>query len=308
MKTSTHTHSRPIRSEADKLAMSTLAHEARPAQLHVADLPWRLSSWALDEPENTRLWYDAAGRMLGWAVLQTPFWTIDYICHPEAEEHLHPEILAWSESRARACLQTSYGHPFWIVVVFSDQGLRIRQLEAAGFANQADVGEDSWSKVYLERPASLPVSQAALADGFTIRPLAGKAEVPAYVEMHQRTFESKNMQVGWRLRTLQHPHYRPDLDLVAVAPDGRLAAFCIGWLDGNDPSIGQIEPMGVHPDFRKYGLGWVVLAECMRRLQAHGVTRIVLETDLERNAALLVYKSSGFQIRRDVLVYRKDFG
>jgi len=60
--------------------------------------------------------------------------------------------------------------------------------------------------------------------------VAGASEVQDYVELHRAVFESTNMTHAWRARTLGCLGYLHDLDLVAVAPDGRLAAFCIGWL------------------------------------------------------------------------------
>jgi len=47
------------------------------------------------------------------------------------------------------------------------------------------------------------------------------------------------------------------MDLVTVAQDGRLAAFCVGWIwqDKSGETSGQIEPMGVHGDYRHMGLG-----------------------------------------------------
>ena len=65
--------------ETDVQAMIALAHLAPTDNLHVADLPYRMSSWALDEPDNIGLWFDAEGELVGWAVMQTPFWTIDYV-------------------------------------------------------------------------------------------------------------------------------------------------------------------------------------------------------------------------------------
>jgi hypothetical protein len=54
----------------------------------------------------------------------------------------------------------------------------------------------------------------------TIRPLAGEAEVEAYVALHRTVFESKSMTAEWRARTLRRPEHIFDLDLVAVALDG----------------------------------------------------------------------------------------
>jgi mycothiol synthase len=114
------------------------------------------------------------------------------------------------------------------------------------------------------------------------------------------------MTVAWRKNTLRRSEYKPDLDLVIVAPDGRLAAFCICWLDSISEA-GQVEPLGVHCDFRSLGLAKAILLEGIRRLHSHGATQIFVETDNYRNAAFRLYESVGFQVIQDVLVYRKNY-
>ncbi len=171
------------------------------------------------------------------------------------------------------------------------------------------MGEDSWSKVLMRRPAQAPVAEYSLPEDFVIRPLAGESEVAAYVALHRATFESRSMTDEWRTRTLRWPEYVPDVDLVVVAPDGRLAGFCIGWLNHNiaGETVGQIEPLGVHADFRHLGLGRAVLSECLRRLYRCGARHILVETDNYRGAALDLYESVGFRGIQDVLVFRKDY-
>jgi mycothiol synthase len=295
---------RPYQGEDDQPLMLSLARQYPADHLYVLDLPYRLSSWALDYPENAHLWFDAGDTLVGWAVLQPPFWTIDITCRPDMARELYGDILAWADDRARQIVKTPAGLPAWYVNVFADQADIIHILEAAGLANQADVGEDSWSKVFMHRPGDLPVRDYRIPPGFTIRSLAGEAEVEAYVALHQAVFETKNMTVAWRQRTLQQSSYRPDLDVVVVAPNGRLAAFCIGWLYGKN---GQIEPLGCHAEYRRYALGRIALAEVLRRLQAAGSEQIVVETDNYRNTAMKLYEHMGFQVIRNVWVYRKDY-
>jgi ribosomal protein S18 acetylase RimI-like enzyme len=295
--------------EVDLQAMATLVQGFPAGNLHVVDLPYRFSSWAFDYPDNVGLWADADGQLLAWAVMQTPFWTIDYACHPDIDGSLHRQVLAWADRRARRVLDTPSGRPMWFVNVFADQMDRIRDLEEAGFSSQADVGNDSWSKVLMQRSAGMPVANCSLPAGFIIRPLDGEGEVEVYVELHRAVFESRNMTVEWRARTLHQPAYIPDLDLVAVAPDGRLAAFCVCWLNENlgKETCGQVEPLGVRVDFRELGLGRAILAEGLRRLQLYGASQVYVETDNYRNAALELYESAGFRVTRDVLVCRKDY-
>ena len=296
---------RSYRDGNDQQLMFALARRYPADHLRVVDLPYRLSSWALDDPENARLWFDPDGALLAWAVLQTPFWTIDITCRPDAAPALYAEILAWADVRARQAVNTFYGHPAWYVMVFADQVLLIRELERAGFASQTNIGEDSWSKVFMRRPGGLPVKDYRIPPGFTVRSLAGEAEVGAYVDLHRDVFQTKNMTVEWRQRTLKQPDYHPDLEVVVAAPDGRLAAFCIAWLHGKN---GQIEPLGCHADYRRYALGRVALAEALRRLQAAGVEQIYVETDNYRDTAMKLYEHMGFEGFRQVWVYRKDYG
>jgi hypothetical protein len=67
-------------------------------------------------------------------------------------------------------------------------------LEEAGFASQADVGENSWTKVLMKLENQSAMEKPVLPDGFIVRSLAGDDEVDAYVEMHREIFESKNMK------------------------------------------------------------------------------------------------------------------
>ena len=298
---------RTFSTEQDKYLMSALARQCPDHNLHVVDLPYRFSSWAFDNPENISLWFDESQQLVAWAALQTPFWTIDYACLPEQESHLHQQTLSWADHRIQVTQNTPYGHPAWFVMVFSGQGNRICDLENAGFKCQANVGDNSWSKVLMRRSSQKSVKvYEARSSGFTVRSLTGEKEVPDYVELHQSVFESKNMSIDWRMRTLQHPAYKSDLDIVVESPDKRLVAFCICWFDENSMT-GHVEPLGSHKDFRQYGLGRVALSEGLHRLQSLGAQNIFVETDDYRNTAFRLYQSFGFEIIQDVLVYRKDY-
>ena len=46
--------------------------------------------------------------------------------------------------------------------------------------------------------------------------------------------------------------------------------------------------------------------EPLRRLHAHGASRVYVEADNYRNAALVLYEACGFGVARHVLVFRRD--
>jgi len=283
---------------ADLPAMAALVNAFSDNNLHVVDLPYRLCSWGLDEPNNVGLWTNKAGELRGWAVMQTPFWCIDIVLHPNDEAE-YPRLLAWAEQRATALRGTSYGRPLWFVNVLARQQSLQRSLEAAGFAPQTHVPVNPLSMVVMELQAEAQGGSAA-PNGFSIRPLAGEADVAC----HQAAFGSDSMRADWRARTLQHRAYQPELDLVAVTPAGRVAGFWIGWLNEYG---GQVEPMGVHPDFHGQGVGRALLLAGIQRLRDLGATRVRVHTDHQRDAAFALYQAAGFRVVEEVTVYRKDW-
>lgn len=116
----------------DLLQMMALAHAFPADNLHVIDQPYRFSSWALDDSQNAQLWVDETGNVVAWVVMQTPFWSIDYACHPTVSEEVHPQILAWADQRARQLVGSDFGRPMWFVNVFVEQERRIRDLNVEG--------------------------------------------------------------------------------------------------------------------------------------------------------------------------------
>jgi ribosomal protein S18 acetylase RimI-like enzyme len=70
---------------------------------------------------------------------------------------------------------------------------------------------------------------------------------------------------------------------------------------------GQIEPLGVHADFRRLGLARAILSEGLQRLSARSAQHIYVQTDNYRDAAFKLYESVGFHVAHDILMYRKDY-
>lgn len=300
---------RAFRPDHDQQAMLDLASANPDQHMRSIDLPYRLSSWALDDPTNIAIWQTDAGQIVGWAALQVPFWMIDLVWHPDAPLSLYRTMLEWADQRAQQLIGTDQARPAWFVSVFEQQQALRELLVAQGFADQSAVEQDPWSKYLFRRDNQTP-SPVALPAGISIHPLAGMAEITAYTNLHRTTFESTSMTENWRANTLKQPSYRAELDLVAVDQTGVLVGFCIGWFNqhgfGGRPS-GQIEPLGVRSDLRQRGIAQALLAENFRRMLALGAEQIFVETDNYRGAAFNLYETVGFVIHAHALVYRKDY-
>jgi len=300
----------PVRREfagpADTAELATLTAAYPAVSIHVVDLPYRFSSWALDDPANGAVWEDR-GQVVAWAVLQTPFWALDYWYLPAAE-YLLSEILAWANQRGQRIANGPFGRPTWFLHIRGDQPWQLQATQEAGYTRQDTVAVNPWSKVWLRRSGPTP-QPSALPAGYRVRPLAGASEAAAYAECHRAAFGSVSMTEQWRARTLQASGYTPELDLVVEAPDGHLAAFCIAWLGhlaDYDQPVGQIEPLGVHPDDQRRGLGRVILDEALRRLGQHSAGAVYVESDDDGGAAYQLYHAAGFRVVTPILVCRRD--
>jgi ribosomal protein S18 acetylase RimI-like enzyme len=89
--------------------------------------------------------------------------------------------------------------------------------------------------------------------------------------------------------------YRPEMDLIVTAPDGRLAAFCLGWF-ASEHGVVQFEPIGVLSDYRGQGLGKAIVLEGFRRARALGATVAYINCSATNAAGNALYRSVGCEL------------
>jgi GNAT superfamily N-acetyltransferase len=146
------------------------------------------------------------------------------------------------------------------------------------------------------RCLSQPVPDSVPQNGYTVRALGDEGELPARSWLSWRVFhpdEPDDKYQGWEwYKNVQRiPLYRRDLDIVAVAPDGELAAFCTVWFD-DVTRIAVFEPVGTHPNHQKRGLGKAVMSEGLRRAERLGATLATVSS--YSTGAHALYNSMGF--------------
>ena len=100
------------------------------------------------------------------------------------------------------------------------------------------------------------------------------------------------------------PGYDRDLDVVAVTPDGVIAAYVNGWIDPLN-RIGDFGPVGARMEYRRQGFTRAVLLECMHRMQRRGMDRVSVSTGVANEPALRLYESVGFKAVNKYLEYVK---
>lgn len=192
--------------------------------------------------------------------------------------HVHPsyrsveleqEILILAEEQLSIC--DSEGRRRLSIAV--DEGDRARQelLIRRGYGRRGGPVHRWW------RDLEGPVAEMAIPPGYVIRSL-GPQEVPArswasWKAFHPGEPEEDYDGWDWYLNLQAAPLYRRDLDLVAVAPTGEVAAFCTIWYDDATRSAVCVL-VGTAPPHQRRGLGKAVILEGLRRLKRMGATRV----------------------------------
>jgi ribosomal protein S18 acetylase RimI-like enzyme len=139
---------------------------------------------------------------------------------------------------------------------------------------------DDWPEYQWHRDLDVPVPDVPVPPGYTIRPLGDGLELLERCYASGLGFHEGDITVAvdnrddpsWYRNIQTAPLYRRDLDLVAIAPDGAIAAFCTIWFDDVTRSA-CFEPVATVPAHQRRGLGKALLTEGLRRLQRMGATR-----------------------------------
>ncbi|MBX3055941.1 MAG: GNAT family N-acetyltransferase [Anaerolineae bacterium] len=181
----------------------------------------------------------------------------------------------------------------------TEDARRIHLLERHGFVQQP-----TRTRRYLH-PLDLPIITYPLPDGFSIRCVQGDDEVQSLVSLHQAAFGTDNMTVAQRLAMMHTPHYLSAMDLVVVAPNGKLAAFCVCGFDDLDKKVGYTDPIGVHPHYQGLGLAKAVISAGLLMLQNAGAIRVELGTSSDNVAMQKLAEKSGFVCTSEKLWFSK---
>jgi len=147
-------------------------------------------------------------------------------------------------------------------------------LQRHGYS-KSDYSEHQW-----RRDLDVPVPDVSVPNGYTIRSLGDGLELLERCYASDLGFHEGDIHVAvenrddptWYRNIQNAPLYRRDLDLVAAAPDGAIAAFCTIWFDDVTRSA-YFEPVATVPAHQRRGLGTALLTEGLRRLQRMGATR-----------------------------------
>jgi len=77
-----------------------------------------------------------------------------------------------------------------------------------------------------------------------------------------------------------------------VAYNSQVEGFVVGYTSGN---VGLIYTLDVHPDYRRMGVGSVLLKRMEEVLASKGARILRLEAAIENPAALALYLTAGFR-------------
>jgi len=308
-------------SNGDLLArLTTLVTACRRADAHgeyphVGDILW----WFRDPAIEDAVWRfwpaadgsdQAVGMVDGDALLA--------IIHPAGRAAgLAETVRDWGVTLIVAAERAAGSAMYTVAEEAADDDLdQIAWLARAGYSR------GDWYYVRYQRTLTGTLPLPVVPQGFTIRAIAGEHEVAQRAALHRDSFfpytsASDEAATARHLQAMRLPGYRADLDLMVVAPDGALAAGCIGWLDAKNRS-GLIEPLGAHPNFRRLGLARALVAEVMQRLAADGATQIYVSGNhpgdgiqssipAEFTSSRWVYEQLGFQLMRRIYRYSGTF-
>jgi len=239
----------------------------------------QLAFWSQQLPRSdweARLWFEG-GSLVGWGWLAGG---------NELEAQVRPthralldEILDWARPAS--------------MPVRAGNADAIARLRAHGLDHDP---EAPWVRCNRRSLDDLP--EPLLPTGYTLRTIADGADVASRAACHRAAFHPSRftdavyevVRSGWP--------YRADLDCVAEAPDGGVAAYTLAWLDEAN-RLGELEPVGTHPDHQRRGLGRAVNLFALHRLRDAGAVEALVgcRGDDAYSVPRLLYESVGFRER-----------
>ncbi|GAA2886038.1 GNAT family N-acetyltransferase [Streptosporangium fragile] len=248
---------------------------------HVGDLAWGRFMYTPDQADwPIALWEDR-GRVIAWGWAQFPD-DLRLQVDP-TYPRLLDEVLDWLDELAA-------GNPREINPLDSQKEVQTALLRR-GYRRQES---GPYFAYHMRDLADLPA--VVLPEGFTARAVAGEADLNQRVAVHRAAWNSTRVTTDSYRAVMAAWPYRPNLDWIVAAPDGRSVANCLIWCDDAN-KVGLIEPVGTHPEFRRLGLSRAVCLAALHALKDVGATTAIVcpRGDPAYPIPQRLYRSLGFR-------------
>lgn len=192
----------------------------------------------------------------------------------------------------------------WVVSRPTEQ--HDRAAAAVGLTERRDLFQ-------LRRPLPVEPDVRAGVPAITTRALRpGTADDAAWVAQNNRAFANHPDQGHQNLDSLHATMAEPWFDPAGfrlMFEDGELAGSCwtrihpAGEDLPDDPALGEIFVIGVHPAYAGRGLGAALVLDGLAWLNAHGLDVAMLYVDADNHAARRLYDRLGFTYHHTDRVY-----
>jgi mycothiol synthase len=231
--------------------------------------------------KNSRLWETAGGELVGW--VHQDGMSYPYIEIQPDYRFLEGEMIVWAEEHLAVDGRIHF-------FVYDYDIHRQRILTERGYQETADGGV-----IYHLRFGKQPLVEPRLADGYTLRTTNSEdgRDAQQIADILNAAFNRDfHNALEYQQFTRNATCFVQDLDLVAVAEDGRFAAYVGVPYDAYNQQ-GIFEPVCTHPDHQQKGLAKALMQEGLRRLRARGAINVVVETG-DMIPANRLYSGLGF--------------
>ncbi|NUO99793.1 MAG: GNAT family N-acetyltransferase [Nonomuraea sp.] len=278
-----------------------IAEAGRCGYDHIGELPHRLYDNLRDRrpaADLVQVWEDGSG-VAGVAITLRFGCAFDVFAAPALRGGPGELRMLRAAHRATARLMDP-AEPYVLTDVFDCDTARIVLLEGAGFERFR-----VWDHVN-DRDLREPVPEPRPPAGFLLRG-AVPADAQGLAEARNAAFGEDWTGALYRSAMMDKPGYDPSREIVVEAPDGRVAAFAVYWLDPLNRT-GHFEPVGTHPAFWRRGLAGAAMLHGLRAMRAAGMTLATVNHDAGNAAARALYRSLGFARRHETYGYRCPAG
>ena len=281
-----------------------ISDHGRVGMLHPGDVVHHIYNGMRHENphELVHIWEDDTGEILAWTLLDPRRSTCDPQINRTIRQtvpSLEREINEWSEQTLVRLMagRGSEATDIWTDASANDQ-VRVDMLESSGWVAQDD-------DVYMLTRRSIDGAEPPeLPEGYYLRSVTGVEEAGPVAELHKATFGA-----AWTTelyaRVMNSPGYSPDRELLVVAPDGQLAAFCVLWPDDINKT-GLFEPVAVHPDHRRLGLGGALMRAGMEAMRSWGMIHAEVMYEMANPGSGALYRGEGFVPIDKIITYGKS--